>query len=66
MEICRAMTIGEDGTLAIKGLPFAAGDKVEVIIRSRSEDAAPHEEYLLRGSVIRYIDPFEPVSPSDV
>jgi hypothetical protein len=63
MEIHRATTIEEDGTLAISGLPFAAGDKVEVIIRNQAEPAGANGRYPLRGSLIRYIDPFEPVPP---
>ena len=45
MEIYRATTIEEDGTLAIKGLLFAAGDKVEVIIRNQPAESGPQEKY---------------------
>ena len=65
MEIYRATTIEEDGTLAIKGLPFAAGDKVQVIIRSQSEETSLREKYPLRGTVIRYTGPFEPAATND-
>jgi hypothetical protein len=64
MEIHRATTIAEEGTLAISGLPFAVGDKVEVIIRNLAEPTRQDEQYPLRGSLLRYTDPFEPVPPS--
>lgn len=65
MEIHRATTIAEDGTLAIKGLPFAPGDKVEVIIRNQSPATPSNGEYPLRGTLLRFDDPFEPVSEAD-
>lgn len=65
MEIHRATTITEDGTLAIKGLPFAAGDKVEVIIRNQPSVAPANGKYPLRGTLLRFVDPFEPVSIAD-
>ncbi|MDJ1171441.1 hypothetical protein PMG71_18575 [Roseofilum sp. BLCC_M154] len=44
----------EDGTLLLEGLPFQAGDAVEVIILEQSK------EHPLQGTVLRYDDPFEP------
>jgi hypothetical protein len=63
----------EDGTLMLRGLPFHAGDAVEVIILSaktpQNKGAAPSQPetnlYPLRGQVIRYDDPTEPVALSD-
>ena len=51
-------TVSDDGTLTIKGLPFRAGDKVEVIVRSCEREAEHSWRYPLRGSPIRYVDPF--------
>jgi hypothetical protein len=65
MEIYRATIITEDGTLAITGLPFAAGDKVEVIIRNQSVETPSNGKYPLRGTLLRFTDPFEPVSAAD-
>jgi len=62
MEIHRALIITEDGTLAIKGLPFAAGDKVDVIIRNQTADTPAPGNYPLRGTLLRFTDPFEPAS----
>lgn len=64
-------TLTEDGTLKLQGLPFHAGDAVEVIILQRpsfqqEQTAIPTSEsdlYPLRGTVIRYDDPFEPAVP---
>lgn len=65
--------LSEDGTLMLKGLPFSAGDAVEVIIlergnqsgKARASQAEPNL-YPLRGTVLHYEDPFEPaVSPDD-
>ncbi len=63
----------EDGTLMLRGLPFYAGDAVEVIIlsakTSQLQEAAPNQPetnlYPMRGRVIRYDDPTEPVALSD-
>lgn len=65
--------LNEDGTLMLRGLPFHAGDAVEVIILSaktpRLQEAAPSQSetnlYPMRGKVIRYDDPTEPVALSD-
>lgn len=54
----------EDGMLTIKDLPFHKGDAVEVIILER-EKAIPSNPYPLRGTVIRYDDPFEPAVPEE-
>jgi hypothetical protein len=54
-------TVSNDGSIVIKGLPFRAGDRVEVIVRSRRRQQGGNEAYSLRGKPIRYTDPFEPV-----
>lgn len=63
----------ENGTLMLQDLPFQAGDTVEVIILQRhklqpTEAPISHSDsnpYLLRGTVIRYDDPTEPVALED-
>lgn len=64
--------LSEDGTLMLKGLPFYAGDAVEVIILERgsqSEKTAANQAESnlssLRGTVLHYEDPFEPAVPLD-
>ena len=56
-------TLTENGTLTIKNLPFQAGDVVEVIILERLSGTLNSNPYPLRGTVIRYDDPFEPATP---
>lgn len=58
-------TVSNDGSLSIKGLPFKAGDKVEVIIRGRNNTAGTGKCYPLRGKPIEYTDPFGSVAEED-
>lgn len=60
-------TLMEDGTLALKGLPFQAGDRVEIIIleQPKVEEPAPSSDRPLAGSVLRYDDPFGPAVPAE-
>ena len=63
----------ENGTLTLRDLPFQAGDAVEVIILERHKlqpseaPTSPSDSnpYPLRGTVIRYDDPTEPVALED-
>lgn len=55
-------TVSINGTLTITGLPLQAGDKVEVIVRSRNQEQKHRARYPLRGKPIRYTDPFESVA----
>ena len=58
-------TLTQDGTLTLSDLPFQAGDSVEVIIVPRKTASALQNEYSLRGKVIRYDNPTEPVAQED-
>jgi hypothetical protein len=57
--------VSRDGSLIIKGLPFQAGDKVEVIIRSHKHGERKGICYPLRGKPIRYTDPFGSVAEEE-
>lgn len=65
--------LNEDGTLTLRGLPFHAGDAVEVIIlktpikeeQSASESQLKNNTYPLEGKVIHYDNPTEPVALED-
>jgi hypothetical protein len=57
--------VSSDGSLTIKGLPFQAGDRVEVIIRSREPRKGEDAYYPLRGKPIRYTDPYGSVAEED-
>jgi hypothetical protein len=66
------VTLTQNSTLVLEGLPFQAGDAVEIIILERPKTTATttysseSNSYPLRGKVIRYDDPFEPaVSAED-
>lgn len=58
-------SVSNDGTLTIKGLPFQAGDRVEVIIRSHKHGEGKGMCYPLRGKPIKYSDPFDSVAEED-
>ena len=59
-----AVTLLDDGNLHLKGLPFQAGDTVEIIILEQGQKEFPSQplqvNYPLQGTVLRYDDPFEP------
>ncbi len=54
--------VSSNGTLTLKGLPFQAGAKVEVIVRSYKQKQKPSQRYPLRDKPIRYDNPFESVA----
>jgi len=65
-----AVTLMEDGTLVLKGLPFHAGDTVEIIILEQLQEKPTAQsrqaEYPLQGKQpYRYDDPFESVVDKD-
>jgi len=58
-------TVSNDRSLTITGLPFEAGDQVEVIVRSQEHPGRNGKRYPLRGKPIRYTDPFRSVAEED-
>lgn len=58
-------TIATDGTLVLDDLPFQRGEEVEVTLvpLAASVDSDPWRK--LRGSVLRYDDPTDPVAWED-
>jgi hypothetical protein len=54
--------IAENGTLTLSGIPFHAGDAVEVIILERTMQVSSPNRYPLRGTPFQYINPTEPVA----
>ena len=64
-------TLTKDGLLVLDHLPFRAGETVEVIVLTNPaaqpvEAPNPSEDrYPLRGTVIKYQNPFEPVAEAD-
>jgi hypothetical protein len=57
------VTVDSQGRVVLDHLPFRPGDKVDVVVRSR--EAPPGEAADLRGSVLRYENPFDPVAVED-
>jgi hypothetical protein len=57
--------VAEDGSLTIENIPFAIGQEVEVILLAESRAAENRDRYPLRGTVLKYIDPLEPVAEDD-
>jgi hypothetical protein len=58
-------TLTQDGTLTLSNLPFQAGDSVEVIIVPRTDASDVQNGHPLRGKVIQYDNPTEPVTQED-
>lgn len=58
-------TINQDGTLTLDGLPFQAGDEVEVIILERQPKSNGNNPYPLRGQPVQYDAPTEPVAENE-
>ena len=64
-------TLTQDGKLTLDQLPFRAGETVEVIVLTNSvaqpveSHNSPEDRYPLRGTVIEYQNPFEPVAEAD-
>jgi hypothetical protein len=58
-------TLRDDGTLVLDQLPFPAGETVEVIILARPAQPKQGGKYPLRGTLVHYDQPFEPVAEDD-
>jgi hypothetical protein len=57
--------IAANGELKLRALPFQEGEAVEVIILSRETSHSSIPPSTLRGKVIEYLDPTEPVAEED-
>jgi hypothetical protein len=57
--------LSEDGVLELRALPFRAGETVEVIILSREDKVCEAHDSPLKGKVVRYEKPTEPVAQDD-
>jgi hypothetical protein len=58
-------TIGQHGELVLEHLPFEPGQPVEVLVRSKTVSPSPNPNGGLRGSVLEYDDPYDPVGGED-
>jgi hypothetical protein len=62
------VVLSENGTLMLEGLPFQAGEAVEVSILERPQPqpaSNASSEFPLQETVLFYDDPFEPAVPSE-
>ncbi len=58
-------TISPDRELIVRGVPFRAGEKVEVIILSLARKWKSPEQYPLRGTPIRFVAPLDSVAEDE-
>ncbi len=58
-------TIATDGTLVLDDLPFHRGDEVEITVVPVVTSDNSYRWRKLRGSVLRYDDPTDPVAVED-
>jgi len=58
-------TLERDGTLTLQGLPFHAGEVVQITIRTKAETVVPERRLRLRGTPVSYREPFESVAVDD-
>jgi len=56
--------VDEQGVVRVRDVPFVPGETVEVIVLALPHRPAPGGRSL-RGSVLRYDDPTEPVADGD-
>lgn len=57
-------TVPGNKTITLRGLPFSAGEQVEILIVRRPPQS-PEERYPLRGQPVHYDRPFEGVAEAD-
>ncbi len=58
-------TPSENRTLTLNNLPFSASEPVEVIILPKPSVPTNQKSYPLRGKLMTYVDPTEPVAEGD-
>jgi hypothetical protein len=56
-------TVDPLGRVVLDHLPFRPGDRVDIIVRPH--EPSPREPIDLRGSVLRYENPLDPVAADD-
>ena len=58
-------TVSKGGAIQLEALPFSEGEPVQVIVLSRKMTVKGTKPSSLEGSVLKYIDPLEPVDPNE-
>ena len=59
--------VGKNSKIVLDNLPFTEGDEVAVTVQSAAKEGRPWPppEHPMKGSVLRYDDPFEPACPPE-
>lgn len=57
--------VSKNGTVQLEGLPFPPGESVEVIVRARKAQAPATRPRSLKGTVLKFELPFEPVAAEE-
>lgn len=66
MAKCRLeTTVGRNGTIVLKKLPFQSGEKVEILIKKSKQRKKSSTVYPLRKKPFRYQDPFSSVAENE-
>ena len=58
-------TLTQNGTLTLDHLPFQAGETVEIIVLAMASLESSYDRLSLRGTLIEYHAPLEPVAEQD-
>lgn len=58
------VVVGDDFSVKVKKLPVKPGDKIEILLLRRLSKPKK-KKYPLRGTSVKYIDPFESVAEKD-
>lgn len=61
----RETTVGEHRELVLGGLPFEPGQPVDVLVVSKAAGSTTAVFRRLRGSVLEFHEPLEPVASED-
>jgi hypothetical protein len=61
---CVDRKVGEDGKLVLDDLPFQPGEAVQIIILPAPQPPSENR-HALRGTILKYIDPFKPIADDD-
>lgn len=57
--------VSKHGTVQLEALPFPPGELVEVIVLARKGPTPAMHQRSLKGSVLKYEQPFEPVAQEE-
>jgi hypothetical protein len=66
MQAYRLETVvSQKGEVRLKQLPFRPGERVEVIVLARRLGKGVKNSFPLKNTVLKFIDPTEPVAETD-